>query len=149
MQMLLPQAVVLQQIHARGEGEEREHPVAEEREGRVEFDPGVAAKRGDVPGGVPRRIDEGHQGEDGRQARGEVAEEAQPERGADDQVECDRRPGGELEDLERVADGAPLDRLAAQVEPGRLEQEAGADGPVDGQTRLPAVAQQRTARNSA
>ena len=120
MQVLLFQAVGLQQIHAGGEGKEAKDAVAEKREGGVEFDPGIASKRGNVPGGVPDWIGEGQQREHGRQARGEKAEKAQSECGADHQVKRDRRPGGELEDLKRVANRASPDRLAAHVESQRL-----------------------------
>ena len=93
-----------QEQHQRREREQGENAVTEEGESGMEFDPRILAEDADAAGGVPGRHREGDERERGGGAGGEEAEHAGPERDADDQVERDGRPGGELEQFKGVAE---------------------------------------------
>src|SRR5690606_21652132 len=82
------------------------------------------------------------QRERGREHAGEVAEQAEPEGRTDDEVERDGGPGGELKNLEGVAQRAALYLQAAQVEAGGLQQVAEDDDGIHPAARVAAVAQQ-------
>src|SRR5471030_1160089 len=120
--MLLLEREMPQEEERRGECQEPEDAVAEDRQGRVELNPGVAAKNVRAKDGVPRGDGQGHNRQRGAKARREVAEEARAEGHPDDQVKRDGRPGRELEDLEAVAEGASAGRVAAYPEPHELEE---------------------------
>jgi hypothetical protein len=70
---------VAQEEEPRGEGEEPEDPVAEDRERGVELDPRVVAEDVGAPDGVPLGNREGEEGEGGAEARAEVAQDARAE----------------------------------------------------------------------
>src|SRR4051812_30588393 len=111
-----------QQQHERREGEEREHAVAEQRERGMKFDPRIAAKNSHPAFGVPRRNSERDERDDRGEARREVAEHARAKRDANDEVERGGRPGGELENFERVAERTPADGAAPQAEADELQR---------------------------
>ncbi len=121
------EAVALDKIHEGGDGEEAEDPVAEDGEGDVEFDPGVAGV-GEAGGWEIRAgEEEGGDAEQGGETGGEEAEEAEAEGGAQDQLEKHRHPGEGLEEFEGVADGEGVGGEAAQVEADGLGSETGDD----------------------
>jgi len=137
------QRVVAENEHERGEREEGENAVAEESEGGVEFDPRIAAEDLDAAGGVPGGDGERGDGEDGGEAGREIAEEAETKGDAEDEVEGGGGPGGELKDLEHVAQRAAADGLAAGVEAEEVAEVAKGDDDVDGGVGLPRAAQKR------
>ena len=105
-----------QEQHQRREREQGEDAVAEEGESGVEFDPRILAEDADAAGGVPGRHRERDERERGGEAGCEEAEHAGAEGDADDQVERDRGPGGELEQFKGVAERTAADGAAAQAE---------------------------------
>src|SRR5271163_3625718 len=109
----------------------------------MELDPGVAAEDVGPADGVPRRYGKRDEREGGAQARREVAEHARAERHADHEVERDRRPRRELEDLEAVAERAASGGVAANPEPYELEDVAGQDRAVDRDPQRPLAPDER------
>ena len=137
------QRVVAKHEHERGEGEQREDPVAEKREGGVEFDPGIAAENLGATGGVPSGNGERSDGEDRGEAGREKAEKAEAKGHAQDEVERGGGPGGELEDLEHVAQRATAYGFSAGVETEEVADVAEGDDEIDGGVGLTCAAQER------
>ena len=125
------QAVALDEVHEGGDGEEAKDAIAEDGEGDVEADPGVAGvgEAGGREGGAGQ--EEGGGAEEGGEAGGEEAEQAQAEGGAQDQLQKHGDPGEGLEEFEGVADGEGVGGEAAEVEAEGLGDEAGDDEDVE------------------
>ena len=99
VQAFVFQAPVLEQMHDRGQRQQAEHAVAEHGQRGVQLDPGIVAKDLLAADEVPGRHQERHQGQGARVTGGEQAEQAHPERRADEEIDHHGRPGDELDDL--------------------------------------------------
>ena len=119
--------MILEQIHHACQGEDREDPVAENRESGVEFDPDVEAQNGRTSRSVPMRHGKRQDAEKGSQSGGEKPEQAHAEDRSDSHVEENEGPNDELDDLEPVSERATFDDQAAQVESDGLGDESGQD----------------------